>query len=348
MKRLYLLICLVCCIFIVGGCSSGNSDPGDELSSLYAEYPDSHSLSDLEYEVGTELQVDFITMPKDYDISNIKGIISEGDEIAEFHFQDGGMIIKFIEEGRATILFECDGIESNSCTFVIRESDTSEEGQESEIGDVSSGKASSSQTNSNSSSSGKSSSHGNSSSASGNQSSTASSGQSSTSSGSQASNTDNSSSSVSKPSDDGGTVSAGKRNALQTAKNYLSVMPFSKSGLVNQLEYEGFSTEESTYAANNCGADWNQQALKSAKNYLNVMPFSKSGLVNQLEYEGFTSSQANYGANNCGADWNQQAAKKAKDYLDIMSFSRAGLIEQLKYDGFTQSQAEYGANSVGL
>lgn len=142
-------------------------------------------------------------------------------------------------------------------------------------------------------------------------------------------------------------VTMGQRNALSKAHQYLSIMAFSHSGLVKQLEYEGYSTEEATYGADNCGADWNEQALKSAKNYLSTMAFSHSGLIKQLEYEGFTTEQATYGADNCGTDWNEQAAKKAQNYVDIMSFSRQGLIDQLKFDGFTQSQAEYGVSAIG-
>ena len=74
-------------------------------------------------------------------------------------------------------------------------------------------------------------------------------------------------------------------------------MAFSYSGLIEQLEYEGFSTAEATYAADHCGADWNEQAYKSAVSYLQFMSFSKSGLIEQLEYEGFTYEQAVYGVN---------------------------------------------------
>ena len=138
-----------------------------------------------------------------------------------------------------------------------------------------------------------------------------------------------------------------QQNALRSAENYLSVMAFSYSGLVDQLEYEGYTTEDAAFAADNCGADWNEQALKSANNYLSFSAFSYSGLIDQLEYEGFTTDQATYGADNCGADWNEQAAKCAQNYLDVMSFSREGLIDQLVYEGFTQAQAEYGVSAVG-
>ena len=70
---------------------------------------------------------------------------------------------------------------------------------------------------------------------------------------------------------------------------------FSYNGLIEQLEYEGFSSEEAKYGADNCNADWNEQAAKKAKEYLEYSSFSRSGLIDQLVYEGFTQSQAEYG-----------------------------------------------------
>ena len=92
-------------------------------------------------------------------------------------------------------------------------------------------------------------------------------------------------------------LASGQRNALQMAKNYLSIMPFSYTSLIDQLEFEGFSHSEAVNAADHCGADWNEQAVKMAENYLELMPFSYESLVEQLEFEGFTSTQAQYGAN---------------------------------------------------
>ena len=66
------------------------------------------------------------------------------------------------------------------------------------------------------------------------------------------------------------------------------------------MEYEGFSAEEATFAADSCGADWNEQAAKKAQDYLNLSSFSRSGLIDQLKYEGFTNDQAEYGASAVG------------------------------------------------
>lgn len=91
-----------------------------------------------------------------------------------------------------------------------------------------------------------------------------------------------------------------QKNALSKAKSYLSFSAFSYPGLIRQLEFEGFSTEDSTFAVDNCGADWNEQAAKKAKLYMDVSAFSRDGLIRQLEFEGFTSEQAEYGVTKVG------------------------------------------------
>jgi uncharacterized Zn ribbon protein len=142
-------------------------------------------------------------------------------------------------------------------------------------------------------------------------------------------------------------ISSDQRNALSKAGEYLRYTAFSYSGLIEQLEYEGFTHDESVYAADNCDADWSEQAAKKAEDYLDFSAFSRSGLIEQLEYEGFTQDESVYAADNCDADWNEQAAKKAKEYLDFSSFSRSSLIEQLEYEGFTHEQAVYGVEQNG-
>ncbi len=96
------------------------------------------------------------------------------------------------------------------------------------------------------------------------------------------------------------TLSTGQSNALSKAAEYLQYSAFSYSGLIGQLEYEGFSTEDATYAVDNCGADWNEQAAMKAQQYLDYSSFSRDSLVDQLEYEGFTQAQAEYGVSAVG------------------------------------------------
>ena len=91
------------------------------------------------------------------------------------------------------------------------------------------------------------------------------------------------------------TISTGERNALSKAKDYLLYTAFSYSGLIEQLEYEGFTHEEAVYGADHCGADWKEQAAKKAADYLEYSSFSRDGLIEQLEYVGFTHEEAEYG-----------------------------------------------------
>ncbi|MCG6568641.1 DUF2510 domain-containing protein [Tessaracoccus sp. ZS01] len=151
---------------------------------------------------------------------------------------------------------------------------------------------------------------------------------------------------VEEPADPGLSVTQGQ--AVVSAENYISFAPFSRTGLIGQLEYEGFATADAEFAADAIGADWMEQAALKAESYLEFTAFSESGLVDQLEYEGFTSEEALYGVANVTVDWMEQAALKAKSYLEMGGFSRSGLVDQLLYEGFSQAQAEHGADSVGL
>jgi flagellar motor protein MotB len=91
-----------------------------------------------------------------------------------------------------------------------------------------------------------------------------------------------------------------QRNAIRQAENYLSVMPFSRKGLIEQLKFEGYSEAVATFAVDNITVNWNEQCYKKAKDYLDVMAFSKSGLINQLEFEGFTDEQIEYAIEKVG------------------------------------------------
>ena len=150
-----------------------------------------------------------------------------------------------------------------------------------------------------------------------------------------------------KPATTKPSITTGQENALKKAKRYIEYTPMSFDGLIEQLEYEGFSNDEARYGAENCGANWNEQALKKAMKYIDYSGFSYTKLIEQLEYEKFSHEQAVYGADNCGADWNAEAAESAQKYMDFSSMSREQLLDQLLYEGYTQEQAEYGLSSVG-
>ena len=56
----------------------------------------------------------------------------------------------------------------------------------------------------------------------------------------------------------------GEENARESAKGYLSFSGFSRTGLIDQLLFEGYSQEEAEYGVDAQGADWNEQAARSA------------------------------------------------------------------------------------
>jgi hypothetical protein len=45
----------------------------------------------------------------------------------------------------------------------------------------------------------------------------------------------------------------GEKNALSKAQSYLDTMAFSREGLINQLKYEGFTTEQAEYGVKAVG-----------------------------------------------------------------------------------------------
>ena len=86
-------------------------------------------------------------------------------------------------------------------------------------------------------------------------------------------------------------------NAIDSASSYLDYTAFSRTGLINQLEFEDYATADATFAVDYLKVNWNEQAFKSAKSYLDYTSFSLQGLIDQLVFEGFTYEQASYGAN---------------------------------------------------
>lgn len=106
-----------------------------------------------------------------------------------------------------------------------------------------------------------------------------------------------------KPNTDAGINSSGtqsQQDALAIAVDYINQMAFSREWLIAQIETEGYNNEDATWAADHCGADWNEQAYKKAQEYLQLTTFTKDDMVTQLQFEGFTADQAAYGAEKAG------------------------------------------------
>ena len=93
---------------------------------------------------------------------------------------------------------------------------------------------------------------------------------------------------------------AGQENARESAESYLDLSAFSRTGLIKQLKFEGYSEKDAIYGVDAQKADWNRQAAASGENYLEMSSFSRQGLIDQLVFEGFTKEQAEFGVRKNG------------------------------------------------
>ncbi|MEQ6898963.1 Ltp family lipoprotein [Microbacterium sp. KR10-403] len=91
-----------------------------------------------------------------------------------------------------------------------------------------------------------------------------------------------------------------QEQAIAKAESYLDYSSFSRTGLIEQLEFEGFSADDAELAVDALDVDWYEQAAGKAADYLEYSSFSRSGLIDQLEFEGFTTEQAEYGVEAVG------------------------------------------------
>lgn len=98
-----------------------------------------------------------------------------------------------------------------------------------------------------------------------------------------------------------------QKNAVRSAKQYLSMTGFSRDGLIQQLSSsagDGYDVADATAAVDSLDVDWNENAVRSAKQYLSMSGFSCKGLIQQLSSSAgdkYTVSQATFGARQAGA-----------------------------------------------
>ena len=101
-------------------------------------------------------------------------------------------------------------------------------------------------------------------------------------------------------------LTAPQKNAVRSAKQYLSIGGFSRDGLIRQLSSsagDGYEVADATVAVDSLNIDWNNEAVKSANQYLSIGGFSCKGLIQQLSSSAgdkYTASQATYGARQAG------------------------------------------------
>jgi hypothetical protein len=102
-------------------------------------------------------------------------------------------------------------------------------------------------------------------------------------------------------------LSGPQRNAVRSAEAYLSMMGFSRAGLIEQLSStygDGYERADAVAAVDSLSVDWHAQAVRSAQSYLDMMGFSCRGLIEQLSSssgDGYSVDEATHGARQAGA-----------------------------------------------
>lgn len=97
-----------------------------------------------------------------------------------------------------------------------------------------------------------------------------------------------------------------QKNAVRSARQYLSFAGFSRNGLIEQLSSDagdGYKVADATVAVDSLKVDWNKQAARSAQNYVDMTGFSCKDLIQQLSSSAgdrYTKSEATYGAKAVG------------------------------------------------
>ena len=96
------------------------------------------------------------------------------------------------------------------------------------------------------------------------------------------------------------TMTMSQQNAVREAESYLRYTAFSRKGLIEQLEFGGFSNTDAVFAVDSLNTDWNEQAAIMAQDYIDYTSFSRQALIDQLVFSGFTKEQAEFGVKQIG------------------------------------------------
>ena len=137
-----------------------------------------------------------------------------------------------------------------------------------------------------------------------------------------------------------------QKRARLDAKTYYETSWFSRVGLIEQLEFDGFAATDATYGVDSLGVDWGVEAVGMADAAISSDWFSRQGLIDHFVYQGFTASEATTATDALGIDWFEEAAGMALDYLEYDFYTYEELVDQLIYDGFTEEEADYGASEA--
>jgi colicin import membrane protein len=87
---------------------------------------------------------------------------------------------------------------------------------------------------------------------------------------------------------------------VRAAASYLRSSAFSRSSLIKQLLFEGYSQADAEFAVDAQQADWRANAVRAAASYLRSSAFSRSSLIKQLLFEGYSQADAEFAVTSAG------------------------------------------------
>ena len=133
-----------------------------------------------------------------------------------------------------------------------------------------------------------------------------------------------------------------QKEAVELAEKMFKHLPYSRTGLIDFLKYDGFTYEDAVYGADNINAHWVDNISAYWDEYLKTndreaSDTSKEETENEYSDTSKTETMAQ-----------KNVVKAAKNWLDYKPFSREKLIDRLKTDGFIDEDAIYGADNINV
>lgn len=130
-----------------------------------------------------------------------------------------------------------------------------------------------------------------------------------------------------------------QESAADSARLMLEQGPISHDALVEALEQQGYDSYDAVVAADDCGADWDQQAADAARSAMSEQALSKGALRDELVRHKFTDSQID--AATSSLDFRQLASRRSQELLLDRPLSKSTLRQALVSEGFSESEADY-------
>lgn len=152
--------------------------------------------------------------------------------------------------------------------------------------------------------------------------------------------------------------------AKDIALNYMSISNMSRKLLLEQLEWEGFSTETASSAidelVNSGEIEFFTKCYNWGSHLIENHGESKQLLYNELINTGFSEEEVAYAfdlfENVDQVNWSLEAVQRAEEFLlyNRSDYTREEMISTLTYingvigSGFTQEEAEFACDKLGI